>query len=62
VDEGTNGLDDGGGSLVVDDAVEQETAPPYAQPLRGLELILRMRDNSTQQVRQTSVVADFVTH
>lgn len=62
IDEGTNGLDDGGGSLVVDDAVEQETAPPYAQPLRGLELILRMRDNSTQQVRQTSVVADFVTH
>jgi hypothetical protein len=46
--------------FVVDDVFEQETSPPYLQPLRGVEVVLRVRDLSTQQVRQASVVCDFV--
>ncbi len=66
-DEGTNGVDDGttgsaGYLLAPDDKNEQETEPPYVAPLRGIEVLLRLRDISSQQVRQSSVVVDFVTH
>ena len=58
-DEGRDGLDNNG-NLAIDELEERETAPPYAHPLRGLEVILRVREVSSQQVRQASVVADFV--
>jgi hypothetical protein len=65
-DEGTNGLDDqqnDGNNQAdgrVDDANEQETSPPYPIPLRGIEITLRVQEYSTQQVRQASVVGDFL--
>lgn len=65
IDEGTNGVDDQGVTpylVAPDDVNELETAPPYAAPLRGMEVVLRVRDVSSQQVRQSSVVVDFVTH
>jgi hypothetical protein len=46
--------------FVVDDAFENETSPPYPHPLQGVEVVLRVRELSTQQVRQASVVGDFV--
>lgn len=63
-DEGTNGLDDptnvGGIPGVVDDEGEKETSPPYPLPLRGVEILLRAQEYSTQQVRQVSVIGDFL--
>jgi hypothetical protein len=59
VDEGVNGLDDDGVNGV-DDALERETAAPYGVPLRGVEVTIRMMEFSTRQVRQISVVGDFV--
>ena len=59
-DQGTNGFDDGGVPNVVDDLLEQETSPPYPSPLRGVEILLRAQEYSTRQVRQTSVIGDFL--
>lgn len=59
IDEGTNGLDDDN-RFGVDDVGERETAAPYGVPLRGLQVTIRMMDFSTRQVRQVSVVGDFV--
>jgi hypothetical protein len=59
VDEGENGLDDDGNGLV-DDLAEREALPPYNSPLTGIEIRLRMIDTGTRQVRQVSVVGDFV--
>ncbi len=59
VDEGNNGLDDDGVNGI-DDAGERETRPPYDRPLRGIEVRIRMIEPSTGQVRQVSVVGDFV--
>ncbi len=72
IDEGTDGYDSQvtppaeytnsayDSRFVVDDLFEQETSPPYTHPLRGIEVVLRVRELSTQQVRQASVVGDFV--
>jgi len=58
-DEGTDGLDS---DLIngVDDPGERETSPPYPVDLRGIEVRIRMMDFNTRQVRQVSVVGDFV--
>lgn len=45
---------------VVDDPSERTTAIPYPYPLRGLQIRIRVYDPDTRQVRQSSVVADFV--
>ncbi len=69
-DQGTNGFDD----LVtnpnppptqhrvngVDDAGERETSPPYPAPLRGVQVRIRIWDPDSRQIRQVSVVSDFV--
>ena len=58
-DEGTDGLDTDGINGV-DDPGERETSPPYPVDLRGIEVRIRMMDFNTRQVRQVSVVGDFV--
>lgn len=58
-DEATDGLDNDNANGV-DDVGERETSPPYPFPLRGLQVTLRVIELDTRQVRQTSVVADFV--
>ena len=69
VDEGHDGLDnpeiypgDSSESLKfgVDDPGEAETSPPYPHSLSGLKVIMRTIDFSTRQVRQTSVIKDFL--
>jgi len=59
VDEGHDGLDNDNINGV-DDPGELETSPPYPHPLVGLKVTLRTIDFGTRQVRQTSVVHDFL--
>jgi len=56
---GTNGLDDDGLNGT-DDPGERITSPPYPVPLRGLQTMLRVYESDTRQVRQATVVSDFV--
>ena len=58
-DEGTNGLDDNNQDGV-DDFLERETSPPYPVPLRGMQVILRIYDPDTRQIRQATVNRSFV--
>jgi hypothetical protein len=59
IDWGANGLDDNNNGIV-DDLGEYDTLPPYPHPLRGIEVSIRVVDpGGTQQIRQTSVVANF---
>lgn len=59
VDQGTNGIDDDGVNGV-DDVGERETSPPYPLPLRGIQVKIRAWDPDSRQVRQVSVVSNFV--
>jgi len=58
VDEGTNGLDDNANGLV-DEPLENEVPPPYAVPLRAIEIRLRCYDPVSRQVRQTTIRQAF---
>lgn len=64
-DEGRNGTEESllgmpnNNSNVVDDYYERETVPPYDRRLQGMEVILRLREASSNQVRQASVVTNF---
>ncbi len=74
VDQGTNGLDDPGTYLdpatnlltsgVVrsgaDDIGERETAPPYDVPLRGIQVLLRVYERDSRQIRQVRVNQHFL--
>lgn len=44
------------------DAAEQETAPPYPYPLRGIEVRIRCYDPASRQIRQTTLRHTFVPH
>ena len=59
IDEGTNGVNDGG-TPAVDETAERETMPPYPHPIRGLKVSLRLVEKNTKQVRQASVIHSFV--
>lgn len=61
VDEKNNMIDDDSNGII-DDSNESETSPPYAVPLRGLEVRIRIYDTSTRQVRQVTVRHTFVPH
>ncbi|MDG2385316.1 MAG: hypothetical protein P8N76_26840 [Pirellulaceae bacterium] len=59
LDIGTNGLDDDGDGIV-DGATERDTSAPYPIPLRGVEVLIRCQEFSSGQVRQASVVGEFL--
>jgi hypothetical protein len=59
-DEGTNGLDEVPYSNGIDDVGERETSPPYPNPLRGLQVKIRAIDIDSRQIRQVTVVSDFI--
>ncbi len=61
IDQKHNQIDDDSNGIV-DDSNELETLPPYAVPLRGVEVRIRIYDNSTRQVRQVTVRHTFVPH
>lgn len=64
IDQGTDGVDSGGGSTqngIIDDEPELETAPPYAIPLRGVEIRIRCIEPVSREIRQVTVRHSFVT-
>ena len=59
VDEGSDGKDSNADGLV-DEATEQETAPPYPVRLQALEVRIRCCDPRSRQIRQVTVRHAFV--
>lgn len=68
VDEGTNGFDDNAeypdGSIAPllgpDDPAERETSPPYPEPLRAVQVKLRVYEPDSRQMREVTVRQHFV--
>lgn len=58
IDEGTNGVDNNGNNIP-DDPAEDETAPPYATPLRAIEIRIRCYDPTSREIRQVTVRQAF---
>jgi len=58
-DQGVNGIDDNADDLA-DNPAEFETAPPYAAPLRGIEIRIRCYEPTSKQVRQITVRHTFL--
>jgi len=58
-DAATNGFDDDGVNGV-DDLGERDTMPPYPYPLRGIQVTIRVFEPDSQQVREMTVVQDFL--
>lgn len=58
-DPATNGLDDDNANGV-DDIGERDTLPPYSAQLRGIRITIRVYEPSSQQVRQVTIVQDFL--
>jgi len=59
VDTGTDGFDTDNQNGV-DDVGERETSPPYPVPLRGIQVKIRALEPDTRQIRQVTVVSDFI--
>ncbi len=59
VDRGTNGIDDNGDG-VVDDVNELEAPPPYPFALRGVQIKIRCFDPDSKEIREVTVVQEFV--
>ncbi len=59
IDQGTNGVDDDGANGV-DDNGERETPPPYAHPIRSVQISVRLIETKTNQVLQKTVKESFV--
>jgi prepilin-type N-terminal cleavage/methylation domain-containing protein len=59
VDEGSDGKDSNADGLV-DEAAEQETAPPYPVRLKALEIRIRCCDPRSRQIKQVTVRHAFV--
>lgn len=56
---GVNGFDDDGNG-VIDDENEQDTMPPYPHPMRGIQVKIRTFEPSSRQIREVTVVQDFL--
>lgn len=67
IDDGTNGIDDGTDAMknslppddVPDDPGEDEVPPPYATPLRAIEIRIRCVDPTSREIRQLTVRRAF---
>lgn len=61
-DEGADGADIAGVGIVglPDDEDEQERPPPYAKPLRAIEIRIRCYDPTSREIRQVSVRHQFM--
>jgi prepilin-type N-terminal cleavage/methylation domain-containing protein len=55
-----DGLDNGGVSGIVDDDSEKINPPPYPVPLRGIQVKIRVFEPDSKQVREVTVVQDFL--
>jgi prepilin-type N-terminal cleavage/methylation domain-containing protein len=61
IDQALDGQDNDNNN-VIDDPAEFETRPPYAVPLRGIEVRIRCYEPSSRQVRQVTIRHSFVPH
>jgi len=60
LDEGTDGFDNDGVAGIVDDPGERETLPPYPVQLRGIQVKIRVFEPNSRQIREMTVVQDFL--
>ncbi|MBN2577421.1 MAG: hypothetical protein JXB10_00325 [Pirellulales bacterium] len=56
---GTNGFDDDNNGIV-DDPGEMHVLPPYTAPLRGIQVKIRIFEPDSRQIREVTVVQDFL--
>ncbi|MGA2796727.1 MAG: prepilin-type N-terminal cleavage/methylation domain-containing protein [Thermoguttaceae bacterium] len=56
---GSNGFDDDGNGIV-DDEGEKITSPPYPAPLRGIQVKIRVFEPDSRQIREVTIVQDFL--
>jgi hypothetical protein len=54
-----DGLDNDGNGIV-DDVAELQAPPPYPVPLRGIQIKIRVYEPDSRQVREVTVVQDFL--
>jgi type II secretory pathway component PulJ len=59
IDEGQDGIDNDGDGII-DDNAERETRPPYAYPIRSLEVRVRMIEKKSNLILQNTVRESFV--
>lgn len=59
LDTGVNGMDDNLNGIV-DDPSEFDTSPPYPVPLRGIQVKIRVYEPDSRQVREVTLVQDFL--
>jgi hypothetical protein len=61
---GVNGIDDTAagqpGHGIVDDPTEMVAPPPYPVPLRGIQVKIRVYEPDSRQVREVTLVQDFL--
>ena len=60
IDGGTNGFDDAPQNGLVDDANEADTSPPYPVPLRGIQVKIRVFEPDSRQIREVTIIQDFL--
>lgn len=60
VDQGIDGVDDGGIVGLPDDAAEDEVPPPYGRRVPAIEIRIRCFDPNSRQIRQTTVRQQLV--
>jgi type II secretory pathway pseudopilin PulG len=69
IDEFTNGVDDNNNGLIDEPNIymaggqptgEHEAPPPYRTPLRGLKITLRVMEQDSKQVREVTIVHEFI--
>jgi prepilin-type N-terminal cleavage/methylation domain-containing protein len=58
-DPGMNGVDDNGNGLV-DEPYERDAVAPYEKPLRGIRVSIRAIEPDSKNVRQVTVVHEFI--
>lgn len=59
IDEGSDGMDNNSNGMV-DDALEEEGPVPYPEPLRGIQIKIRVFDTDSRQVRERTIICDFL--
>jgi len=59
--DASDGFDNGSGTAgIIDDDGEKGVAPPYPIPLRGIQVKIRTFEPDSKQVREVTVVQDFL--
>ena len=74
IDEGTDGVDNNGNGFIDEENVdgvnangtpandigEREAPPPFAAPLRGIKITIRVMEQDSRQVREITILHEFL--